>query len=96
MQLSNHLFTYQDDDLNHFHPHAFDLRSKQRLGLPNPTEQMLCLPLLRSSSALRHLQRDRYQRRIRGMKEVARVTYTQDEYQHGNVVMRVRNALPHS
>lgn len=62
MQLPNHLFNHQDDDLNDIHPHALNLRSKQRLSLPDPTEQMLRLPLLRSPSALRHLQRDGYQR----------------------------------
>ena len=80
MQLSNHLFNHQDNDLNHIHPDTINLRSKQRLSLPNPTEQMLRLPLLRSPSALRHMQRDGYQRRIRGVQQMPH-----GEYHHNNI-----------
>lgn len=52
MQLSHYLFTYEDNDLNRIDPHALNLRQNQRFSMPNPTEQMLRLPLLRGPGAL--------------------------------------------
>lgn len=44
-----------------------NLRAIQRFGVSDTGEQVLCVSLLRGSSALRYLQRDRYQRRVRGV-----------------------------
>lgn len=52
MQLSHNPFTYEDDDLDRIYPHALNLRQSQRFSMPNSTQQMLRLPLLRGSSAL--------------------------------------------